>query len=80
MSEERQILHVIEEIQKGIRHKKCRRCGCQQGTVLQIEKALPHLKEEDRVLLKPVLEEAKAAFQPKECDCLGCKVCFPAVA
>lgn len=80
MSEERPILRVIEEIRNGIRHKKCRKCGCQQGTVSAIEKALPGLTDEDRALLAPVIEEAKSTFQQKEYDCLGCKGCFPAAA
>lgn len=80
MSEERPILRVIEEIRNGIRHKKCRKCGCQQGTVRAIEEALNGLSVEDRALLTPVIEEAKSTFQQKEYDCLGCKVCFPAEA
>lgn len=74
------ILKVMEEIKNGIRFEKCRKCGCQSGTVLAIEKMLPKLREDDRTLLRPIIEEARATFQEKEYDCLGCKVCFPAAA
>lgn len=80
MKPDNHILKIVEEIKNGIRFEKCRKCGCQSGTVLAIEKMLPKLREEDRALLRPVIEEARATFQEKEYDCLGCKMCFPAAA
>lgn len=70
---------VIEHLENGIKFKKCWKCGCQQNTIKAIEQRLSSFKEEDQKVLIPLLEKSKATFEKVEYDCLGCKLCFPAV-
>ena len=63
-----------EQIANGTAAKKCRPCGCFHSTVeaLAASDLAPSLADE--------LTAARAAFQPKKYDCLGCAECFPAIA
>ena len=71
---------AVEQLKNGVKYQKCWRCGCQQQAIRAIEENLSTLKAEDQKEIKPLLEKAKATFVPVEYDCLGCKVCFPAIA
>ena len=53
---------------------KCHKCGCFQDSVSALEQT--GLSSE---LAKP-LARARATFKPREYDCLGCEVCWPADA
>ncbi len=66
---------IQEQIAEAIRAPKCHRCGCLQKTV----EALSHTKL-GRNELAPCLDEAKSTFVRQEYDCLGCPVCYPAIA
>ena len=69
-------LHVIQEqLGEAIRAVKCHRCGCLHKTVEAIAST-----DAGRGELAPVLREAKSVFVPREYDCLGCPVCYPAIA
>ena len=69
-------LHVIQDqIKEAIAAPKCHKCGCLQQTVSALAQAAPA-----EAGLIPVLAEARAVFVPKEYDCLGCPVCYPAIA
>lgn len=69
-------LETLEtELRNAMRVTKCHRCGCFQNAVLSFEKS-PVLKSR----LRGVLEEARSLFQHKRYDCLGCEICWPAVA
>lgn len=54
---------------------KCHGCGCLLQTIEVLDKAAPAIPE-----LGPVLNDARRVLIPKKYDCLGCEVCFPAVA
>jgi tetrahydromethanopterin S-methyltransferase subunit A len=54
--------------------KKCHACGCFQQTVAALRTG-PVAAE-----LRGALDEATSVFAPKKYDCLGCAVCYPAVA
>ncbi len=71
---------AVTHLEKGIKFKKCWKCGCQQGTVKALEKQVRNLKREDRELIEPLLKKSRETFEPVQYDCLGCKICFPAVA
>lgn len=71
---------VIEQLENGIKYKKCWKCGCQQGFVRSVEKHISQLTEEDGKVIAPLLGKSKQTFEPVAYDCLGCKVCFPAIA
>lgn len=69
-------LRVIQEqLGEAIRAPKCHRCGCLHKTVEALANTEP-----GRSNLAPVLKEARSVFVPKEYDCLGCPVCYPAIA
>lgn len=69
-------LRVIQEqIGEAIRAPKCHRCGCLQKTVEALANTEPGRRE-----LAASLNEAKSVFVPEEYDCLGCPVCYPAIA
>lgn len=66
---------IAAQIEEAIAAPKCHKCGCLHQTV----KALAGT-EAGRTELAPVLTEARAVFVPKKYDCLGCPVCYPAIA
>jgi hypothetical protein len=70
-----QFSQVDSEMRQAIAAKKCWRCGYFQDTVtaLQDSSAI-HQK------LADLLEESRSLFEPKRYDCLGCDICWPAVA
>lgn len=69
-------LHVIKDkLGEAIHAPKCYPCGCFQDTV----EALAGIMA-GRGGLTDVLNEARAVFVAKEYDCLGCPVCYPAIA
>jgi tetrahydromethanopterin S-methyltransferase subunit A len=69
-------LRIIEEqITEAIRAPKCHRCGCLQKTVEALAET-----QFGRGELTAVLSEAKSVFVSKEYDCLGCPICYPAIA
>jgi len=55
--------------------KKCWRCGCFQNTVNTLQASVT-INES----LGMLLAEAGALFEEMRYDCLGCEVCWPAVA
>lgn len=69
-------LEVIQEqLREAIRATKCHPCGCLQKTVEALAST-----EAGRGELSRILDEAKSVFAPREYDCLGCPVCYPAIA
>lgn len=66
---------VREQLAEATAAKKCHGCGCLHSTVQALEAT-----DAGRGELKDALERTRAAFTPKKYDCLGCEVCFPAVA
>ena len=66
---------VREQLAAATEARKCYGCGCLHKTVEALTST-----EAGRVELAPALEQARAVFTPKEYDCLGCTVCYPALA
>ncbi len=66
---------VREELAKATAATKCHACGCLRDTIEALANAAGPLAE-----LAPVLDSACRVLVPKKYDCLGCGVCFPAVA
>jgi len=65
---------VREQIANGIAARKCHPCGCFQSTVEALASS------ELATTLADDLAAARATFQLKQYDCLGCAECFPAIA
>jgi tetrahydromethanopterin S-methyltransferase subunit A len=69
-------LHVIQkQLGEAIRTPKCYSCGCLHKTVEALAST-----EAGHGELASILDAAKSVFAPKEYDCLGCPVCYPAIA
>lgn len=64
-----------EELREAVAARKCHGCGCLHKTVEALEGT-----EAGRGELAVSLAEAHAVFIPKKYDCLGCEVCYPAIA
>ena len=69
-------MRVIQErLSEAVLAPKCHRCGCLHKTVEALASTEAGQNE-----LVAALDEAKSVFVPKEYDCLGCPVCYPAIA
>lgn len=66
---------IQEQLDEAIRAAKCHKCGCLHKTVDALAKA-----KEGQSELTSVLSKARSVFVPQEYDCLGCSVCYPAIA
>lgn len=66
---------IAEQIEEGVSAAKCHKCGCLQQTVEALGGT-----EVGRRELAPLLTRARSVFAPKQYDCLGCAVCYPAIA
>ena len=75
-TEESALRVILEQLDEAIAAVKCHQCGCLQQTV----KALSTTPAAGQRELADKLVEARAVFKPKRYDCLGCAVCFPAIA
>jgi len=64
-----------DELRHAVAAKKCWRCGCFQDTINTLQGSASI-----NDALGPLLDEAHTLFEPKRYDCLGCDVCWPAVA
>ncbi len=65
---------VAEQLATAVRTRKCWPCGCLQDAINGLA-ASPWADT-----LRPILEEGRSAAKAREYDCLGCAVCYPAVA
>ncbi len=66
---------VNEQLREAIAAKKCHGCGCLHQTVAALSRT-----EVGAAELAPVLAEARSVFTRKQYDCLGCPICYPALA
>ena len=66
---------VAEQFRLAVGATKCHGCGCLAGTVEALGSAVPLLPG-----LVPTLNAVRAVLKPKKYGCLGCEVCYPAVA
>lgn len=66
---------VQEQLAEATAAKKCHACGCFHGAVASFERTSAGSQE-----LAGALAQARAVLTEKRYDCLGCEVCFPAIA
>ena len=66
---------VSNQLAEAIAAPKCHKCGCLHKTVEALAGTEAGTNE-----LAPILAETRSVFVPKEYDCLGCSVCYPAIA
>ena len=65
---------VREQIEAAVAAPKCHSCGCLHSTVEALA-ARP-----EAAALSATFARARAVAVPKKYDCLGCAVCYPAIA
>lgn len=58
--------------------KKCWPCGCLHDTLAAVEDILPHLGRASDLV--QAVSDARARLAPVRYACLGCDVCYPALA
>jgi len=75
ISKSKQLQQTEIELRSAMAAKKCWRCGCFQDTINTLNDFTAITKT-----LGKLLNEAQNLFEPKRYDCLGCEVCWPAVA
>ena len=66
---------VTNQIVEAVAAPKCHKCGCLHKTVEALSGTDAGKNE-----LAPILAEARSVFLPKQYDCLGCQICYPAIA
>ncbi len=66
------------QIRVAAETKKCWACGCLRNTLAAIDRAVPEASRS--ILLSEAMASAAARLVPPRYDCLGCDVCYPAVA
>ena len=66
---------IREQLNEAIKAPKCHKCGCLQQTVHALKETEPGTGE-----LASILVQAQGVFVPTRYDCLGCSVCYPAIA
>ena len=66
---------ISKQMSAAVSASKCHTCGCLHKTVEALSGT-----EVGQVELASVLQEARSVFKPKQYDCLGCPVCYPAIA
>ena len=76
--EEDAIREAVSQLADASTAKKCWSCGCLQGSVATIERALP--EAERPAELSAALRAVRQRFVEVAYDCLGCEVCHPALA
>lgn len=66
---------VKTEIRRAMQATKCHRCGCFQAAVQSFAGSATL-----KARMPGLVEEALDLFEPRRYDCLGCEICWPAVA
>jgi len=66
---------VSNQLAEAVAAPKCHKCGCLHETVEALSGT-----EGGKNELAPILAEARSVFVPKQYECLGCPVCYPAIA
>jgi len=69
---------VRVQIEKAQAAKKCWPCGCLHNSLAAIEKTFPN--EELPADIARTMRATRDRLAPVRYDCLGCSVCFPALA
>jgi len=78
MPEDSALQDAAARLEEAAAAKKCWACGCLHGALETIERTIP--VSERPAVLEAALRTALAQLTPIRYDCLGCDVCFPAIA
>ena len=69
---------AVRQLGEAAAAKKCWHCGCLHSSLRAIAEAFPAEKRPES--LGQVMELARSRLSDVKYDCLGCAVCFPAIA
>ena len=69
---------AVKQLTDATAAKKCWPCGCLHGSLRAIEEAYP--KSARPEALASIVELARSRLSDVKYDCLGCEVCWPALA
>lgn len=72
------LTEATARLQEAAAAKKCGPCGCLHQSVEAIERAIPSADRPSE--LASALQAADRARVPVQYDCLGCQICYPALA
>ena len=78
MNRDEGVAEAVAQLREASAAKKCWGCGCFHQAVAAVERALPD--GECPTDLDAALRTARERLTPVKYDCLGCDVCYPAVA
>lgn len=73
-----EVTEAVKQLQEAAAAKKCRPCGCMHHSLDAIDKAFPTGGRADA--LSGAIGAAREHLTPIRYDCLGCEVCYPALA
>lgn len=73
-----EIKEAIEQLKKAVGANKCWSCGCFHNSLAVMEKAIAHMQRPSE--LDTVIKAGHKQLVPTKYDCLGCDVCYPALA
>lgn len=77
-SSDEAVAEAVSQLEDAAAARKCWSCGCLHSSVEAIERALPEPERPPE--LARALRAARERFSEVKYDCLGCKVCYPALA
>jgi len=69
---------AVAQLRAAAAAKKCWPCGCFRAAISAIEGAIPAEQRDSD--LAEALAAGRERLEPVRYDCLGCEVCFPAIA
>jgi len=69
---------AVKELGEAAAAKKCWNCGCLHSSLRAIEEAYPKSARPEK--LASMVELARSRLSDVKYDCLGCEVCWPALA
>src|SRR5579862_7628440 len=75
---ERNVDEAVRQLREAAAAKKCWQCGCLHSSLRAIEETFP--PSERPAELEAAIQSARARLTETKYDCLGCEVCFPAIA
>ena len=74
----RGLTEAATQLRAAAAAKKCWACGCLRHGLDAVDRAVPEPSRS--AALVEALDAAKARLTPQRYECLGCEVCYPAVA
>ena len=72
------VREAVSQLDEAAAAKKCWQCGCLHGSLRAIEDAIP--EAERPAELSRSVAAARSRLTSLKYDCLGCEICYPAIA